>query len=50
MPKFLVDVNLSKYFSFFNSRDFLFAADIDLKMTDTAIWELAIIENYVILT
>lgn len=34
---FLVDVNLPKYFSFFNNADFIFVSDINLQMTDTEI-------------
>lgn len=47
---FLVDVNLPKYFSFFNDSSFAFVADIDLKMTDTEIWDYAIKNNKIILT
>lgn len=48
--QFLVDVNLPKHFSFFNHPDFVFAADINLKMSDTDIWKLALEKDYVILT
>ena len=47
---FLVDVNLPKYFSFFNNTDFIFVSDINLQMTDTEIWNYALENNFVILT
>ena len=47
---FLVDVNLPKYFSFFNNADFIFVSDINLRMTDTEIWNYALENNCVILT
>ena len=45
---FLVDVNLSKYFSFFNN--FVFVSDIDLQMNDTEIWNYALKNELLILT
>lgn len=47
---FLVDVNLPKYFSFFNDNRFIFVSDIDLQMTDTEIWNYALKNEFVILT
>ena len=47
---FLVDVNLPKYFSFFNENRFVFVSDIDLQMTDTEIWNYALKTELVILT
>ena len=47
---FLVDVNLPKYFSFFNDNRFLFVSDINLEMSDTEIWEYALENELVILT
>ena len=47
---FLVDVNLPKYFSFFNNTNFIFVSDINLQMTDTEIWNHALENNFVILT
>jgi predicted nuclease of predicted toxin-antitoxin system len=47
---FLVDVNLPKYFSFFNNTNFIFVSDINLQMTDTEIWNYALENNFVILT
>lgn len=48
--EFLVDVNLPKYFSFFNYSNFIFVSDLNLRMTDTEIWDLALENNYTILT
>jgi predicted nuclease of predicted toxin-antitoxin system len=48
--KFLVDVNMPKYFSFFNYPEFYFVSDIDLKLTDSKIWDYAIENNLVIVT
>ena len=48
--RFLVDVNLPRNFSFFNSGDFHFVSDINSRMSDTQIWNLALKENYIILT
>ncbi|WP_309607741.1 DUF5615 family PIN-like protein [Flavobacterium sp.] len=47
---FLVDVNLPKYFSFFNDTNFIFVSDLNLRMTDTEIWNFALENNYIILT
>ncbi|NDP28328.1 MAG: hypothetical protein GZ087_13010 [Flavobacterium sp.] len=47
---FLVDVNLPKYFSFFNEDRFAFVSDIDLQMSDTEIWNYAFKNKLVILT
>ncbi len=47
---FLVDVNLPKWFSFFNNENFLHVVDINPRMTDVEIWEYAIKHNKVILT
>ena len=48
--KFLVDVNLPKYFSFFNDESFIFVQDINLKIKDSEIWEYALINELIILT
>lgn len=48
--RFLVDVNLPKQFSFFNSPNFIHVTDINPTMSDTDIWDLAYRNNYVILT
>lgn len=47
---FLVDVNLPKYFHFFNTKDYIHVVDIDPRMTDTNIWQYALKNNLVILT
>lgn len=47
---FLVDVNLPKYFSFFNEVHYIFVSDINLQMTDNEIWNYAMQNNLVILT
>lgn len=47
---FLVDVNLPKYFSFFNENRFAFVSEINLKMSDTEIWNYALINELIILT
>ena len=47
---FLVDANLPKYFSFFNSSNYIFVSDINLKMTDTEIWNYALKNDLIILT
>ena len=45
-----MDANLPRNFPFFLSEDFLFVADIDLRMSDTDIWKLALSKGLVILT
>ncbi len=47
---FLVDVNLPKYFHFFNSPEFTHVTDLDRTMTDEQIWNYAVENNLVILT
>jgi len=47
---YLVDVNLPKYFSFFNADNFIHVVDINPSMTDAEIWNYAITNNFVILT
>jgi predicted nuclease of predicted toxin-antitoxin system len=47
---FLVDVNLPKKFSFFNSSDFIHVSDIDSTLTDNDIWEFAIAHQLIVLT
>ena len=49
MPKFLVDVNLPRYFKF-NSPDFEFVSDIDTRMSDDKIWNYACAKGLIILT
>ena len=48
--KFLVDVNLPKMFSYFNTADFIHVVDINPRMTDQEIWTYAIMNNLVLLS
>jgi predicted nuclease of predicted toxin-antitoxin system len=48
--KFLVDVNLPKYFSYFESSQFIHVVDIDDEMTDSSVWDYALSNNLIILT
>jgi predicted nuclease of predicted toxin-antitoxin system len=48
--KFLVDVNLPKKFSYFNTADFIHVVDINPRMTDNEIWTYAILNNLVLLS
>jgi predicted nuclease of predicted toxin-antitoxin system len=48
--KFLVDVNLPKFFGFFNHANFFHVVDINPKMTDSQIWDYALSKEMVILT
>ncbi|HEU4497355.1 MAG TPA: DUF5615 family PIN-like protein [Flavobacterium sp.] len=47
---YLVDVNLPKYFSFFNEGSYIFVSDINLTMPDSEIWNYALQNDLVILT
>jgi predicted nuclease of predicted toxin-antitoxin system len=50
MTKYLVDVNLPRYFKYFNSPDFEFVSDIDTRMSDQKIWDYACQKELIILT
>jgi|SRR5690554_181996 len=50
MNYYLIDVNLPKFFGFFNKENFSFVVDIDLQLSDTEIWEYAIKNNKIIVT
>ena len=50
MPKYLVDVNLPKFFSHFNNPDFEFVADLGLRLSDSEIWDYAFAKKLIILT
>lgn len=50
MRNFLVDVNLPKYFSYFKDDNFLFVSDLNLKMSDSEIWNYALNNQLIILT
>jgi predicted nuclease of predicted toxin-antitoxin system len=48
--KFIVDANLPRNFSFFNSEDFIHVTDIDPQMTDSELWQYAKNADLIILT
>lgn len=48
--KFLVDVNLPKYFKFFNKPEFEHVVDLNPQMQDDEIWNYALSNNLIILT
>jgi len=48
--RFLIDVNLPKKFSFFNSEEFIHVVDINPRMKDRDIWEYALENDLIILT
>ena len=41
MPRYLVDVNLPRYFSQWNSIDYVHQHDLDPKRHDALIWDYA---------
>lgn len=41
MPRFLIDVNLPRYFSLWNNTDYLHQLEINESWTDTPIWQYA---------
>jgi predicted nuclease of predicted toxin-antitoxin system len=50
MKKYLVDVNLPKFFIFFDAPEFIHVRDINPKMTDSEIWNYAFKNQLVILS
>lgn len=48
--RYLIDVNLPKYFSFFHSPEFEFVADINAKWPDRDIWQYACEHGLTIVT
>jgi len=48
--RFLIDVNLPKYFRFFNSDSFIHVVDIDPCLSDHEIWNYALENDYVIVS
>ena len=47
---YFVDINLPKEFSFFQTGNFVFVKDISNSLPDSEIWDLALENNYAILT
>jgi len=47
---FLIDANLPKYISIWNSDDYLHVADFDESLSDTEVWNLAKEKNLIIVT
>lgn len=50
MPRYLVDVNLPRWFSQWNSADYLHQHDIDASQHDTLIWDYAREQELTIIT
>ncbi|MBS1937973.1 MAG: DUF5615 family PIN-like protein [Bacteroidetes bacterium] len=50
MPRFLVDVNLPRWFSQWNSADYIHQHDIDASLHDQLIWEYARMHDLTIIT
>lgn len=48
--KFLIDVNLPKYFSLWNNEDFIFQIDINPLESDLGIWNFSKENNLTIFT
>lgn len=47
---YFVDINLPKEFSFFQTGNFVFVKDISNSLPDKEIWDLALEQNFTILT
>ena len=47
---YLVDINLPKEFSFFQTGNFVFVKDFSNSLPDSEIWNLALEKNYIILS
>lgn len=50
MPKYLLDVNLPKYFGPWQPPDFVHVVDLDRKWHDTKIWDYAQVQGLTIIT
>lgn len=50
MNHFLVDANLPYHFSLWNRSNYIHINDLDKMMSDSDIWELSRINNYIIIT
>ena len=47
---FIIDVNLPKYFSYFNSPQFIHVFDLNDEMTDEQLWDYALENNLTIIS
>jgi len=50
MPRYLIDVNLPRYFSVWNTDDYVHQADIDMRKADEDIWLAARENGYIIIS
>jgi len=50
MGKYLIDINLPRYFSVWATDEFEFVHDIDVRWKDTQIWQYATTNNLTIVT
>lgn len=50
MPRYLIDVNLPRYFSLWNTPDYIFQHDIDARSKDHQIWAFAKKSNLIIVS
>lgn len=50
MARYLIDVNLPRYFSLWSTDDYIFVSDIDDQWKDQQIWEYALEHDLVIVT
>ena len=50
MPNYLIDVNLPRYFSLWESEHYIFVADIDPTWTDSHIWDHAATNDFTIVS
>ena len=50
MAKYLIDVNLPRYFSLFNTQDYEFVTSIDDEMKDSEVWQYAKKNNLTIVS
>ena len=49
-PQYLVDVNLPKFFRYFNNEHFVHVVDLNPQMSDTMLWKYAMKHDLIILT
>ncbi len=50
MPRYLIDVNLPRYFSVWNTDDYVHQADMDMRKPDEDIWLAARENGYTIIS